>query len=584
MAGPSYFDQLKTYLTSAESRDGSPLILTNPDNSEQTVEIALQTLPDRPDGWPADLPEPVMLEGEHASGIAYVNGDDGEPYLLLRDPASGAPVAMTYDDLTQLYASMARPIIEAAKADTMGFDPYRNEELPSKHVYSPDLVEIEGGPQDGAVLRQAVLAADGTIERFGGNHIGAQIVLVDPSLREGDTPDNPITRDSVTASGSTLKDVMILSRTEIENAVLLEQIRDYTNMLIGAVDRDSTTGINFGNVPVAEISAAVEVRAFEAPASEPVVVVNTNDTVPEGLDGARESRVRERVAPSLVDEGEADVTVTVEHPPQDVIPEPVEGYNLADELAGIRAKPLETMEGNPILPGKAARVLETIRRELGTPPDLDRVADFFDGRDPYKTIEDGWQAVAAQYIHDSVEAGAPMPLGEGTAYHQAIAALEQGRVEDARTLLDGGEPEAVVEEVYSPGAKLDGVEVADIEPASGDADTELSQKVEAVSREIEWRLSALEDYESAGNDCVDGIIKKGMLEGAIASVRTNFADAISENGVIDISKLPVEPGDDLHRLAERMNEVTTEMNEQYGLQSAEDYAASAQCAEPPPGP
>ena len=85
MAGPSYFEQLKTYLASAQSQAGAPLSLVNPDDPTQTVEISMQSLPDRPDGWPAGLPEPLMLESERAAGLAFISSDNGETYLLFRD-------------------------------------------------------------------------------------------------------------------------------------------------------------------------------------------------------------------------------------------------------------------------------------------------------------------------------------------------------------------------------------------------------------------------------------------------------------------------------------------------------------------
>ncbi len=587
MAGPSYFEQLKTYLASAASQEGAPLSLVNPDNSEQVVEISLQSLPERPDGWPVGLPEPIRFENEHAAGMAFVTGNDGEAYMLFRDPETGQPIAMSHEDIIHLSDSLIKPIIEDARADTRGYDPYRDEFLPSKDVYSADLVALEGGASDGQVLRQAVLKADGTIDRFGGNHVGAEIVLVDPSLREGDTPQSPVlTRDAAVAGGAQLNNVLIQGKGDVENAVLLAQLREYSVQLGDAVDRDNSTGVNFGaGIPVASISAGgvIEMRQYdERPA--PVQDVKVE---PESVEvtGAQYDRAGETVG--VVIEGPEEDLI---EGPQDVVPEATAGFVLANEVYGLSATPVAAIEeGGFYNEGKGLRVLEAMRRNMGTPPDPEKVADYFDGRDEYKQIEESWRPIAAAYVMESVQTGYAPPLGDDSKFRLALEALEEGRVEDAQTLLDGGTVEvtndvkveeldtgaAVEAEVYSPGRVDPPLET--IEPAAGDGldadEMALRAKVEATTAEIEGLLNvAAED----GSGPVYDIVVAMQTKAAIAAVRTNFADAVAENGTIDIDKLPVSSdfGDDftadeeLRQLAERLNG----LHEQYSSMDIEQRA------------
>ncbi len=610
MAGPSYFNQLKTYISGAESRAGEPLSLANPNDPTQVVEISMQSLPERASNWPVGLPEPIMLENANAAGIAFITADDGEKYLLLRDRETGQAIAMSHEDIATMRAELAKPILDEIRADARGYDPYRDEFLATKNVYSPDLVSVEGGPQDGQVLRQAVLGADGTIERFGGNHIGAEIVLVDPSLREGDTPENPVTAASVLAGGGALNDVLIQGKGEMENAVLLDQIQAYGTLLNAAVDRDMSTGVNFGvQIPIAEITegGVFEIRTFEAPTvTAPVAEVEPEavaDGVVLGARGEVIDNPPEQPRGVVVEGPEIDLPVG----PQDVEPEPVEGFVLANELDGIAGGELSAIEsGGFYMDGKGLRVLENIRRAMGTPLDPENVADYFDGRDEYKQIEEAWKPIAAQYVKDSVEAGMALPLGKDSPYRQSIEALEQGRIEDAQILLAGGEVapqvEAVVtplevepEEQYNPGRVDPSADyseferMADIEPAAGDeAEVEpdeeaLRNKVESTTAQVEGLLAVAGTDE---NSPVYEITMALQVKAAISAVRSNFADAVAENGTIDVSKLPVNSDfdadyaadDQLRVLAERLNT----LNEQYGSVDVEQRVRDMDTHSPGP--
>lgn len=591
MAGPSYFNQLKTYLGGAESSAGAPLSLTNPNDPTQVVEISMQSLPERPTSWPVGLPEPIMLQNENAAGVAFITADDGEKYLLMRDRESGQPIAMSYEDITTMAAELAKPILDEIKADTHGYDPYRDETLPNKDVFSPDLVKIQGGAQDGQVLRQAVLGNDGSIERFGGQYAGTVIVLVDPSLNVGDTPQNPITRDSVIAGGGELDDVYIQSKSEAANAVLLDQIREYSALLNAAIDRDSGTGVNFGvQIPVAEITdgGVFDIRTYESQVvTAPVAEVSAEPEVDmvRGLRGEVVDNPPEPPQGVIIDGPEDDLPVGS----QDMMPEPVPGFVLANELDGIASGELKTIEGGFYMDGKGLRVLENIRRAMGTPPDPEKVADYFDGRDEYKQIEEGWSPIAAQYIKDSLEAGMALPLGKDSPYRQTIEALEQGRVEDAQTLLAGGEievkqqtPSEPIKQTdpddgYNPGRVDVGIDdseferMANVEPAAGDDaevdadESELRFKVEQTTAQVEGLLAV------TGEDTSGPIYELTMalqVQAAISAVRSNFADAVAENGIIDIDKLPVNgdfsddytADDQLRAVAERLNT----LNEQFG--------------------
>jgi hypothetical protein len=98
----------------------------------------------------------------------------------------------------------------------------------------------------------------------------------------------------------------------------------------------------------------------------------------------------------------------------------------------------------------------------------------------------------------------------------------------------------------------------------------LQQAVLNIERTLDGIATMREGLERAGaaEACGDSFSKK-VLIGAVYVMRTNFPDAISNDGVIDASKLPIQGNKDLLNVIERYNAEKAAMAQRPALEDLE---------------
>lgn len=130
MADLSKFEELVSFLQSGEKA-----------GTLQGVSVELQNVPERPEGFPKALPEPVVLKINGENKTPMVKGPDGQDYLLFHDPQnSGGFMVMSANEHAHLYSN----VVPTDTAIRNGLNPVTGEQAVAG--MSSHLVDV-GDPQ-----------------------------------------------------------------------------------------------------------------------------------------------------------------------------------------------------------------------------------------------------------------------------------------------------------------------------------------------------------------------------------------------------------------------------------------------------